>query len=219
MQVWNVLHAARWKYRTQKSTPAHHHTTLSGYIFATKALSTIGKKVAKEQYLLHMLSQYGELQPTNGWDQFGSLGHPSKFQWISHLGFVTASMSLMFDRLLVWYTIYTFSGALVRWRNFSQFKIHFTSNSCVLLYWQRYCTALQQRAWAKLCGMVQGMELRNFRRGPHLYSAGRQSYWASAHILVLSFSSPIHSGQRLDVYHTSTHDVALSTHDVALVWI
>ena len=41
MQVWNVLHAARWKYRTQKiaknSPSAHHRTTFSGYIFATKA--------------------------------------------------------------------------------------------------------------------------------------------------------------------------------------
>jgi len=36
-----VLHAARWKCRTQKivkkSPFAHHRTTLSGYIFATKA--------------------------------------------------------------------------------------------------------------------------------------------------------------------------------------
>ena len=40
-------------------------------------------------------------------------------------------------------------------------------------------------AWsAKLCNMVQGMELRNFRRGRHLYSAERPSRWASAHILV-----------------------------------
>jgi len=41
MQVWNVLHAARWKYSTQKiaknSPSAHHRATLSGYIFATKA--------------------------------------------------------------------------------------------------------------------------------------------------------------------------------------
>jgi len=41
MQVWNVRHAARLKYKTQKwckkSPSAHHHTTLSGYIFATKA--------------------------------------------------------------------------------------------------------------------------------------------------------------------------------------
>ena len=54
----------------------------------------------------------------------------------------------------------------------------------VLLYWQRYCTALEQWASAKVYGVVQGMELRNFRRGRHLYSAGRPSRWASAHILV-----------------------------------
>jgi len=40
MQVWNVLHAARWKCSTQKiaknSPSAHHRTTLSSYIFATK---------------------------------------------------------------------------------------------------------------------------------------------------------------------------------------
>ena len=41
MQVWNVLRAAHWKYRTQKnrqkSPSRHHRTTLSGYIFAIKA--------------------------------------------------------------------------------------------------------------------------------------------------------------------------------------
>jgi len=40
MQVRNVLHAARWKYRTQKwrkkSPSAHHCTSLSDCIFATK---------------------------------------------------------------------------------------------------------------------------------------------------------------------------------------
>jgi len=37
MHVWNVQHAARWKYRMQKIVICHHRTTLSGYIFATKA--------------------------------------------------------------------------------------------------------------------------------------------------------------------------------------
>jgi len=41
MQVWNVLHTARWKYRTQKSRQilpsGHHRTILSAYVFATKA--------------------------------------------------------------------------------------------------------------------------------------------------------------------------------------
>jgi len=34
--------------------------------------------------------------------------------------------------------------------------------SCVLLYWQCYYTTLEQWASAKLCGMAQEMELRNF---------------------------------------------------------
>jgi len=39
---------------------------------------------------------------------------------------------------------------------------------------------------AKICRVLGGMELRNFRRGRHLYSAGRSSRWASARILVIS---------------------------------
>jgi len=81
MHVWNVLHAARWKYRTQKlakkSPSGHHRTTLSGYVFATKALVDNRKKIIKQQYLLHMSSQYGKLRLTNGWDRFGYLGHPT----------------------------------------------------------------------------------------------------------------------------------------------
>ena len=58
-----------------------------------KHVSTIGKTV-KEQYFLHMCLQCGELRPTNGCDLLGSLGHPSKFQRVSRLGFVTAATSL-----------------------------------------------------------------------------------------------------------------------------
>jgi len=57
-------------------------------------------------------------------------------------------------------------------------------HSPVLAALLRYCMALQQRASAKLCSVVQGMELRNLHRGRHLYLAGRPSRWALAHILV-----------------------------------
>jgi len=40
-----------------------------------------------------MFPQYGKLWPTNGWDPFGSLGHPSKFQRVSRFGSVTARHS------------------------------------------------------------------------------------------------------------------------------
>jgi len=49
---------------------------------------TIGKKSVK-QHLPHMPSQYGELRPTSSWDLLASLGHPCKFQRVSHLGSVT----------------------------------------------------------------------------------------------------------------------------------
>jgi len=54
-------------------------------------ISTVGKKLVKQQYLLHMSSQYGKRWPTkNGWDWFTSFGHPSTFQWVSRFGSATA---------------------------------------------------------------------------------------------------------------------------------
>jgi len=132
MQVWNVLHAARWKYRTQKiakkSPSGLHPTSLSDYVFATKTCIDNRKTIVKQQYLLHMFSQYGKLRPTSGWDLLASLGHPCKFQWVSRLGSVTA----------------------------------------------RHSSIGRQPNIAAL------------NRGRHLYSAGRPSRWALAHILVTS---------------------------------
>ena len=98
MHVWNVRYAARCKYKTQesrqKSPSGHHRTTLPGYIFAIKArIDNRKKKLGKQQYLLHMSPQYGELRPTSGWDRFSSLGHPIVFQRVSRLGSVTARQS------------------------------------------------------------------------------------------------------------------------------
>ena len=94
-------------------------------------VSTIGKNV-KQQYLLQMSPQYGELRPTSGWDRFVSFGHPCKFQRVSRLGSVTA----------------------------------------------RHSSSGRQPNFAAL------------NRGRHLYSAGRPSRWALAHIssVLLCFS-------------------------------
>jgi len=89
-----------------------------------KHISTIEKKLAKQQCLLHMISQYGELRLTSGWDLLASLRHPCKFQRISRLGSVTA----------------------------------------------RHSSSGRQTNFAAL------------NRGRHLYSAGRPSRWALAHI-------------------------------------
>jgi len=51
-----VLHAARLKYRAQKIAIWHHHTILSGCIFAAKAYIDNRKKLVKHRYLLQMSS-------------------------------------------------------------------------------------------------------------------------------------------------------------------
>ena len=115
-----------WKYRTQKwcqkspSACARSHNFVGLYIRNYGTYRQSEKNSVKQQYVLHTSSQYGELWPTNGWDLFGSLRHPSKFQRVARLALVTAATSLsggqklctMFGRLLGWYTIYTFLGAL-----------------------------------------------------------------------------------------------------------
>ena len=67
-------------------------------------VSTIGKKLVKQQYVLYMSPQYGELRPTSGWDLLTSLGHPCKFQRVSRLGSVTA-----------WHLVVGVSQTLRRW--------------------------------------------------------------------------------------------------------
>ena len=57
-------------------------------------VSTVGKKHVKQQYLFHMFPQYGELRPTSGWDRLAGYRHPSKFQRLSRVAFVTAATSV-----------------------------------------------------------------------------------------------------------------------------
>jgi len=94
MQVWKMLHAACIKYRTQKSrqkSPSGHHcTNLSGYIFATKARIDNRKKLLSRNMSSTWSHNMANFGPTNGWERFGSLGHPCKFQLVSRLGSVTA---------------------------------------------------------------------------------------------------------------------------------
>ena len=79
------------KYTTQKIRHLHTITKLCRAISSQlRHVSTIRKKLANKQYILDMSSQHGELQSTYSWDQLASLGHPSKFQQVLHLGFITA---------------------------------------------------------------------------------------------------------------------------------
>ena len=165
--------------KTQKiaiCAPSHNSVELS---LQLRHVEIIGKRLVKQQYFFQMSPQYAELPPTNGWDRLVSLRHPQQIStgFTSSLRYCSdvslwrpTNLCRILGRLLAWYTVYTFFGALAPWRNFATCKIHIASKSCVRLYCQRYCTALQERESDKLCGMVQGMEIRNFCRGRHLHS-------------------------------------------------
>ena len=85
MQVRNVLHVARWKYRTQKWRKNRHLGTIAQICWAISLqqshVSTLGEKLVKQQYLLHMFSQCGELQPTSGWDWSVVWSIPTHFKF------------------------------------------------------------------------------------------------------------------------------------------
>ena len=177
MHVWNVLHVALENTGRKKSPKIRHLRTIAQVCRAISSqlrhVSTIRRKLVKQQYIIHMSSYDGEFRSTNGWDRFVSLGHSSEFQRVSRLGSVTA----------------------------------------------RHSSSRRQPNFTAL------------NRGRHLYSAERPSHWTLAQILVMAalcnrgqlyfcpvvsfylllslFSSPNLSGHRLDVYHTSTHGVAL----------
>jgi len=167
----------------------------SDHIFATKACIDNRKKIVKHQYLLHMSHNVVNFSPLTAeiyWRVWSTPANfngfpvlPSLLQWRRS---PEANQTLHYvwpSPGLVHYICYIrIFGCSCPWRNFARCKIHFSPKSCVLLYWPRYCTALERRVWAKFCCVVQGMELRNFCRGRHLYSAVRPSRLASAHILV-----------------------------------
>jgi len=84
---------ARCKYRTQKVAKNRHLGTIAQHCRAISSqrrhVSTIGKKLVKQQYLLHISPTIWWTWTTSGWDRFGSLGHPSYFQRLPRLGSVT----------------------------------------------------------------------------------------------------------------------------------
>ena len=202
MQVWNVLRAAGWKYRTQKiaknSSSAHHRATLSGYIFANKVHIDNQRKFVKQQYLLHMFSQYAELRPTNGWDWLRSLGHSSKFQRVSRLGFVTAPTSLNGGQPnFLWCLAVSWAGTLyihywgrlppngiLSGAKFTCVQVLRSHILAASLHGTRTVSVSQILRRGTRNGITELSLLVIFNRGCHLYSVGWPSGWASAHTLV-----------------------------------
>jgi len=81
-----VLRAARWKCRTQKiakkSPSGHHRTTLSGYIFATKAHIDNRENLLKQQFsptCPHNTANFGPLAALAAEIGSGVCGSPASF--------------------------------------------------------------------------------------------------------------------------------------------
>jgi len=141
--------------RRKKTPSRHHRTNLSGYIFTTKACIDNRKNVVKQQYLLHMSSQYGELRLTNGWDPFGtprqiSTGFASSLRCCTDVAQRRSTrLCRMFGCLLGWYTIHLW-GLLPPNGILPAAKLTLRPQVCIFLYCHRYCTALEQRPSAEL---------------------------------------------------------------------
>ena len=120
-----------------KNLPSgHHSTTLSGYIFATKACIDNRKKTCWTAISPpHVLTIWWTLA-NYGWDLLASLGHPSKFQRVSRLGSVTARHSSSgcqpnFAALNRWRHLYL-AGRPSRWA-LAHVSSWYSSCRCVFL--------------------------------------------------------------------------------------
>jgi len=162
------------KYRTRKLRKNRHLRTIAqgcqSISSQLRHVLTIGKKILKQQYLLHMSSQYGDPRPTNGWDRFGSLGHPTNFN-----GFrVLASLLHQHRSTEVNQTLHGVwpSSGLVHYRYilglFPLTEFCQVQNSlCVQVLHSPILAALLHDTRAvgvsQTLRAVQGMEMRNFR--------------------------------------------------------
>jgi len=123
MQVWNVLHVARWKYRLQKiaknSPSGHHRTNLSGCIFVTKACIDNQNKVLSSNISSTCPQNMADSGPLTAEIGSGVWGTPASFNGFRQLARychdVThrrpTELCTMFGHLLGWYTIYIFGGS------------------------------------------------------------------------------------------------------------
>jgi len=93
-------------------------------------VSTVGKKLVKQQYPPHMFLQYGELRPTSGSDHFVSLGQPANFNGFRVLAAILHSHTAALNRRRHLYL----AGRPSRWElaHISSFEYCVEMNVCQL---------------------------------------------------------------------------------------
>jgi len=188
MQVWNVLHADRWKYRTQKFAKnlpsAHHRTNLLGYIFATTAYTDNRKQKLLNSNIFFTCSynmvNFGPLAAEIGSQVWGTPANFNGFCILASL--LQRRRSTKVNQALhdLWLSpgleLYIhFRGLLPP--NGTLPGAKFTLHLSLMFSYIRSVTA---RRWSGGCQP----NVAAFSRGRHLYSGGRPLRWASTHILV-----------------------------------
>ena len=189
----NVLHATGWKYRTQewrkKSPSAHHRTNLSSCTFASKACVDNRKSLLNSNTSSrcpHNMANVGPLTAEIALRVWGTPVNlnrtPVNFNRFRILASLLQRRRLPEANQTARSLAVSWAGALYIhfWGCCPLTEFCYVQNSlCVEVLRSRILTALLHGTPAvglsKLCGVVQGMLLRNFRRGRHLYSAGRSS--------------------------------------------
>ena len=160
------------RYRTQKSLKIRHLGTMARLCWAIslqlRHALTIRKKVVKQQYLLHMSSQYVELGPRGAEVVLLVWGTPTNFNGFSHLFLLLqqhaqrkpTKLCTMFGRLVGWYTTYT------RWRLLPPHGILpgvITLRPSLAFSCIDSVTARHSGSWRQPhCGAGQGRAMRNF---------------------------------------------------------
>jgi len=165
MQIWNSLHAARWKRRTQKghkNWPSAHHL---GYIFAAKAcIDNQKKKPVTQQYLLqcpHNMLNFGPLTAKTDWQVWGTQ-HISKgfASWLHYCSVIAERKEVHQTLQNVWpsagliYYIYIFGGSFPL-TEFCQMQNSF----CVQVMRSPVLAALLHGTLYVLCGLQEGVWL------------------------------------------------------------
>ena len=156
--------------KSPKNSPSvHHRTNLSGYIFATKACIDNRKKNLLNSNISSTCSAAEIGLPV--WDTPANFNKFRAFASLLHRRRSTEVKQTLHD---IWpfpepvHCIYIFGGCC------PLTKFYQLQNSlCVQVFRSPILAALlhalEQWASAKVCGVVQGMELPNFRRRRHLY--------------------------------------------------
>jgi len=155
----------------KNSLSAHHRTTLSGYIFATKAHIDKRKNLLNSNISStcpHNIVNFGPLTAEICWWLWGNPANFNEFRVLAsllqrrHWTEVNPTLHDVWRSSGLVQCIYIFRGSC----HLTEF-CQVPNSLCIQVLHSAILAALlpsiQQWASAKLCSVVQGMEIRNFR--------------------------------------------------------